>query len=188
MRWLLIGLCVGLSSCQTPYQRSGTYSSDAKSTPSKPSFQGPGPFSSSYRSTSSMAEKKSPNSSIDLRWPLKNGRVTQNFISGRHSGIDIGAPDGAEIFSSHAGHVIYAGRGFSGYGKLVIIEDGEIATFYSHCQKLLVHQNQWIEQGQVIALVGMTGHATGPHLHFELRRSRVPTDPLMYLPHDTVSE
>lgn len=116
-----------------------------------------------------------------LKWPVKNGRVSQPFVHGDHWGIDIAAPTGTKIYAAHSGHVVYSGHGFHGYGKFVILESGTMATFYSHCQKLLVRQGQWVEQGQLIAKVGRTGNATGPHLHFEVRQNRLPLDPLQYL-------
>jgi murein DD-endopeptidase MepM/ murein hydrolase activator NlpD len=118
----------------------------------------------------------------NLRWPLRIGKLTQYFGSDGHWGIDIAAPKGTKIFAAHAGQVLYSGKGFRGYGKFLIVEAGQIATFYSHCNSLLVKQGQWVEQGQQIATVGRTGNATGPHLHFEVRKNRTPVDPLVYLP------
>lgn len=117
-----------------------------------------------------------------LTWPVKTGRVSQYFVNGDHWGIDIAARKGTPIYAAHAGRVIYSGRGFRGYGKFIILESGNLATFYSHCNKLFVRQGQWVERGQLIGHVGRTGNATGPHLHFEVRRNRLPIDPLAYLP------
>jgi len=71
-------------------------------------------------------------------------------------GIDIAAPRGSDIFASHDGRILYAGRAFKGYGKLVIVEsfDGKWATFYSHCQKFFVKRGQKVNQGKVIATIG----------------------------------
>ena len=56
------------------------------------------------------------------------------------------------------------------YGKHIKVENGEITTLYAHCSKLLVQEGDVVTQGQKIAEVGETGKATGPHLHFEIRR------------------
>ena len=121
---------------------------------------------------------------IQLQWPIDEFRLSRGFKSGRkrHWGIDLAAPNGTSIQAAHEGLVIYAGRDFKGFGKLVIIENGAWATFYSHCSKILVKEGQWVNLGQKIALVGRTGRATGYHLHFELRRNRIPLDPEEFLP------
>jgi murein DD-endopeptidase MepM/ murein hydrolase activator NlpD len=56
-------------------------------------------------------------------------------------------------------------------------------TLYGHCSKLYVKRNQYVKKGQVIASVGKTGRATGPHLHFEVRKSGRAVNPLRYLPY-----
>ena len=56
------------------------------------------------------------------------------------------------------------------YGKHIRVENGEITTLYAHCSKLLVAEGDNVKQGQKIAEVGQTGRATGPHLHFEIKR------------------
>lgn len=121
--------------------------------------------------------------STTFTWPIKTGRFSRGFKGGRrpHMGIDISAPKGTPIYSAQDGVVLYAGREFSGYGKLVIIEQDSWATFYSHCNKILVNMGDKIKQGKQIATVGRTGNASGNHLHFELRKDRIPVDPLLYL-------
>ena len=57
------------------------------------------------------------------------------------------------------------------YGKHIKIRNGEAVTLYAHCSELLVKEGQEVKQGEKIALVGDTGKATGPHLHFEIRRN-----------------
>lgn len=116
--------------------------------------------------------------------PLPSSFVTSRFGKrGRefHEGEDLGAPQGAEILASAAGTVSYSGwRG--GYGKLIILKHPHgMETRYGHCSKLLVHPGQSIVQGQKIALVGQTGHATGPHLHFEVRKEEEPINPEPFL-------
>ena len=98
-----------------------------------------------------------------------------------HTGIDIGAARGSSILAANKGTVIYAGWQ-SGYGQTVIIDHGGgISTLYAHCSKLLVSAGQEVSTGDVIAKVGSTGLATGPHLHFEVRVDGSPVDPLKYV-------
>ncbi len=117
-------------------------------------------------------------------WPVE-GVVTSPFGNrwgNMHEGIDIGAPEGTPVFASAAGKVIFSGeRG--AYGLIVIIEHpGDWYTIYAHNSKNLVGQGATVKQGDKIALVGQTGRATGPHLHFEIRQGVKPLDPQKYLP------
>lgn len=95
-----------------------------------------------------------------------------------HSGIDIGADYGAPIPAVWAGQVIFA-QEYSGYGYTVILDHGNSTyTLYGHCQSLYVAAGQAVSQGQVIAAVGSSGNATGPHLHLELIRNNQYVDPI----------
>ena len=79
--------------------------------------------------------------------------------------------------------MIYSGSGLGSYGRVVIIKHaGRYSTVYAHNHRLLVTRGEFVERGERIAKVGATGRATGPHLHFEVRRDRKPVDPLLYLP------
>jgi murein DD-endopeptidase MepM/ murein hydrolase activator NlpD len=94
-----------------------------------------------------------------------------------HPGIDIGAPQGATIAASAGGRVIFAGW-YGGYGNAIIIDHGgSMSTLYGHCSQIFVSEGQDVQRGQAIGAVGMTGRATGPHLHFEVRVNGVPVDP-----------
>jgi murein DD-endopeptidase MepM/ murein hydrolase activator NlpD len=95
-----------------------------------------------------------------------------------HTGVDFGAPYGASIHAAGGGTVILAHYS-SGYGNCVVIDHGNgVTTLYGHCSALLVSTGDIVQQGQTIARVGATGMATGPHLHFEVRHSGVPVNPL----------
>lgn len=94
-----------------------------------------------------------------------------------HRGIDIAAAQGAPIVAAASGTVVYAGWERS-YGKVVIIDHGGgFSTTYAHCSELLVSGGRAVRKGQRIARVGATGVATGPHLHFEVRRDGVAIAP-----------
>ncbi|MDX6475873.1 MAG: hypothetical protein QOH95_1384 [Gaiellaceae bacterium] len=122
-------------------------------------------------------------SSAGLIWPV-NGPVTSPFgwRWGRmHQGIDIGVGYGTPIRAAASGTVIYCGWE-SGYGNLTVLDNGgNIATAYGHQSSIAVACGQQVSQGDVIGYVGCTGHCTGPHLHFEVRISGSPVDPLGYL-------
>ncbi|MEY4616642.1 MAG: hypothetical protein RJB66_1602 [Pseudomonadota bacterium] len=124
---------------------------------------------------------------FDFDWPVDQARLTRGFMPHAnprpHLGLDLAAARGTPIFASHGGHVIYAGSGFKGYGRFVIVEFGDRwATFYGHLDRILVQQGQSIKKGQIIGRMGRTGRATGNHLHFELRRDRKALDPIAFLP------
>lgn len=96
-------------------------------------------------------------------------RVSDNpIVSSYHTGLDIGADMGTLIKATHDGVVIQAGDNGT-YGKSVTIESGDLKTIYAHCSSVLVKKGKQIKTGENIAKVGMTGNATGPHLHFEIR-------------------
>lgn len=112
-------------------------------------------------------------------WPTM-GRVSSYFgYRGDHfhTGLDIPNHPGAPIHASKPG-VVVAAHWDGNYGKTIDISHGNgVVTRYAHCSKLLVHPGQHVAQGQTIALVGQTGHATGPHLHYEVRINGRPIDP-----------
>lgn len=117
-------------------------------------------------------------------WPLR-GTITAPFgrtmTRTHHSGIDIDGRTGDPIHAAADGRVIRAGR-TSNYGLLVVLaHDGGYTTWYGHASRLLVRKGDEVSRGQVIALVGQTGHAHGSHLHFEVRRGNRLMDPLAYL-------
>jgi len=120
-----------------------------------------------------------------LLWPVR-GKVTSKFGrrgSRMHDGIDIGAKEGTAVHAAASGEVVYADSRLSGYGKLVIIRHGRnLFTAYGHNQQMLVKKGARVRAGDVIARVGHTGRATGPHLHFEVRQGSTPVNPLAYLP------
>ena len=102
-----------------------------------------------------------------------------------HTGIDYGVPYGTPIKAANAGKVIYSGW-YGGYGKVVILDHGSCTgqpttTLYAHMSQQKVSVGQNVTRGQTIGLVGTTGYATGPHLHFEVRINGKPQNPNNYL-------
>lgn len=98
-----------------------------------------------------------------------------------HSGIDYAAPQGTKVLSAGAGVVTYVGQ-MSGYGNVVEVTHGNgLVTRYGHLSSFLAKEGQKVSTGTPIAKVGSTGRSTGPHLHFEVRRSDSAVDPARYL-------
>jgi murein DD-endopeptidase MepM/ murein hydrolase activator NlpD len=122
-----------------------------------------------------------------FRYPLPKGTVTSGFgsrvdpFTGRtitfHTGIDIGAPYGTQVFAARSGKV--ESTGYSEvYGNYVLLShDSGWETLYGHMSKIMVSAGGKVASGDTIGLVGSTGMSTGPHLHFETRRRGVATDP-----------
>jgi murein DD-endopeptidase MepM/ murein hydrolase activator NlpD len=102
-----------------------------------------------------------------------------------HTGVDLAAPQGTVVLASRAGRVLLV-ESISGYGTTVLLDHGEgWQTLYAHLHDAIVVSGAWLEQGQPLGTVGMTGSATGPHLHFELRRQGtelLALDPTPHLP------
>lgn len=117
---------------------------------------------------------------IKEKYKLKHavqGTVTSIFgvresdnkiVTAYHSGIDVAANKGTNIYASIGGEVIVAGTD-NAYGKYVMIQTDNMVTVYAHCSELKVKKGQKVKQGEIIAKVGSTGWSTGPHLHFEIR-------------------
>lgn len=98
-----------------------------------------------------------------------------------HSGQDIEAAWGAPVVSGASGTVSFVGWQ-NGYGQLVVIDHGGgLTTRYGHLSHIDVALNQAVSRGQLIGKVGSTGRSTGPHLHYEVRISDQPVNPLPYL-------
>jgi murein DD-endopeptidase MepM/ murein hydrolase activator NlpD len=120
-----------------------------------------------------------------FRWPIDRAAVGSPFgtRAGRqHEGIDLPAPIGTPVYAAADGQVVYAGSGIRGYGNLIVIQhEGDLLTVYAHNSELLVAQGDKVRVGQRIALSGQSGHASGPHLHFEVRSGQIPVDPVSYL-------
>ena len=88
-----------------------------------------------------------------------------------HSGTDLAAPHGTPVLATRAGRVAVSSP-MGGYGLTVILrhDNGQLESRYAHLSQVSVQPGEWVEQGEVIGLVGSTGTSTGPHLHFEMRQ------------------
>tara|TARA_B100000029_G_scaffold70008_1_gene62215 strand:- start:378 stop:1316 length:939 start_codon:yes stop_codon:yes gene_type:complete len=122
--------------------------------------------------------------------PTKDGWISSAYgkrldpISGKmqfHEGVDFAGRDGSAIEAVASGLVTWSGYRF-GYGNMVEINHGNgYQTRYAHHKKNLVVVGQKVDKGQVIALMGNTGRATGPHVHFEVVRNGTSINPIKYI-------
>lgn len=94
-----------------------------------------------------------------------------------HKGVDFRADRGTPVYAAGPG-VVREARRRNGYGRLVVISHGNgVETRYAHLHRIHVERGQFVPAGALIGAVGATGRATGPHLHFEVRRHGEPVDP-----------
>ena len=141
----------------------------------------PGPLPSAR--AAALADTPAPK----FAWPL-TGKVRRTFASaetkgGAHEGIDLLSPEGSAVRASAAGKVIFAGKGPDDYGLTVIVfHGGRWTTTYSFLSKVTVKEGDEVKAGERVGLVGETGMATEPQLHFEVRKNRVALDPAKFLP------
>lgn len=114
-------------------------------------------------------------------WPSQ-GRVVANFVPQQgKKGIDIAGRKGEKIHASSGGTVAYAGSGLAGYGNLIIIKhDNQFLTAYGNNAKNLVKEGQKVKAGQIIAEMGIIDRRFWG-VHFEIRKSGIPVNPLSYL-------
>lgn len=118
---------------------------------------------------------------IDFIWPAK-GRVLTGFSEPTSKGVDISGRMGDPVVAAAQGRVMYTGTGIRGYGKLIVIKhDNGFNSVYAHNREILVKEGQNVARGQKIAELG-DSDADAPKLHFEIRKSGKPVDPLRYLP------
>ncbi len=124
-----------------------------------------------------------------LRYPVDYARISSGFSLARrhpilnrvraHKGIDFAAPSGTPIKAAGAGRVVSRGRS-GGYGNVIVLSHGKgITTLYGHMLRFVrgLSVGDHVAQGQVIGYVGMTGLATGPHVHYEYRVNGVHKNP-----------
>ncbi len=124
-----------------------------------------------------------------LGWPT-NGLVSSPFgwrihpILNRrifHNGVDLDSPSGTPVRAAGDGRVILA-QTWGGYGRAVVIQHGgDVTSIYAHLSRYGTSVGRDVDEGDVIGYVGCSGLCTGPHLHFEVRESGSPVNPMKYL-------
>ena len=124
-------------------------------------------------------------SSKGFIWPVAKADgeyISSYFGDGRnHKGWDIAAPAGTAIYATLDGTVISSGWSCTGYGYCIEIDHGNgFTTLYAHCSTLRVSKGDKVSKGQVIANIGMTGNASGNHLHIETRLNGKAQNPDIY--------
>lgn len=122
-------------------------------------------------------------------WPVM-GQITGSFgerldpFSGEgafHTGVDISAPYGSEVHSTADG-IVETVDTRSGYGRVVIIDHGfGVTTWYGHLSGFASAEGSHVKRGEVIGYVGISGRASGPHVHYEVRMYGAPVNPARYL-------
>ena len=126
-----------------------------------------------------------------MAWPVPGyTRITSNYgmrthpITGvykLHTGVDVGAPLGANFVAANDGVVTKAGYN-GAYGNMVIIDHGGgVSTLYAHGSEIMVQVGQEVKRGDIVLKVGSTGYSTGPHAHFEVRINGKTVNPLDYI-------
>jgi murein DD-endopeptidase MepM/ murein hydrolase activator NlpD len=128
--------------------------------------------------------------------PVESGFISSFFgrrvdpftgYSAFHPGVDFAGPAGSEVVAVATGVVTWSGE-HVGYGNLVEVNHGNgLVTRYAHNSKVLVHVGETVQKGQVVSLIGSTGHSTGPHLHFEVLRGGNPVDPMVFINENATS-
>lgn len=122
---------------------------------------------------------------VTLAWPLA-APVGDGFGprgNRFHAGIDLVAAQGTPVAVAAAGRVVFAGFAAGGWGNLVIVAHADgVKTMYAHLAIVTVHRQELVAAGAALGTVGAGGHASGPHLHFEVRLRGAAVDPRSALP------
>src|SRR5690349_3026712 len=139
----------------------------------------------SLRSGGSAGNGKTPSGPVRFLRPVP-GPIGDPFGAPRngytHTGVDFPEPEGTPIAAAGVGTVIYAAYNGGGYGNLVVIQHRlGFTSWYGHLSRITAYVGEGVVGGTRIGYVGATGDATGPHLHFEVRRYDTPINPVPYL-------
>lgn len=128
------------------------------------------------------SKELAPGATGKLTWPAY-GPLGLGFSS-YHQGLDIGASYGTEVWAADGGTVLYEGTIYDGNGNHIILGHGrQRLTLYAHLSEILVKVDDQVYKGDLIGKIGMTGHTTGPHLHFEIwEKCNMPVNPMNFLP------
>jgi murein DD-endopeptidase MepM/ murein hydrolase activator NlpD len=125
--------------------------------------------------------------SLHFQWPVVGYHGITSPFGPRdgqfHHGADIACGTGQPLFASRTGRVVFAGDAGDVYGNAVAIDHGNTyMTVYGHMTQVTVKPGDVVRTGHKIGTCGMTGNATGPHVHFEIRYNGYVWDPMMFLP------
>ncbi len=114
--------------------------------------------------------------------PIGDGFGAPRGGGGTHDGLDFPVPYGTRVGAAGRGTTIYAAYNYGGYGNLVVVQHRlGYTTWYAHLSEITTWVGEQVVGGTRIGYVGSTGHSTGPHLHFEVRRYDTPVDPVPML-------
>ena len=175
---IVVPKTISLPAPATKSTKGGGTSSPSPKPPSQPPLMGPTDLPNSVVSGAT--------SRLALIWPI-NGRIVETFGTKKDfrtlDGIEIEAPEGAPFRAAANGTVVYVGNQLVGYGWLILIRhEDNVMSAYAYAQSVKVRENQQVTRGQVIGLVGTTGRATTPRLHFQVRENTHPVNPIPRLP------
>jgi murein DD-endopeptidase MepM/ murein hydrolase activator NlpD len=164
---------------------------DIKKNPSFPNYYFI-PYSESYINASNISRDYLFTDEDQFIWPITDPEKISSVLGFRnrkfHPGLDVPALKGMPILASMEGIVIYSNYNYKtedneGYGNVIILKHkNNFYTRYAHNMANFVKKGDFIKKGQIIGLVGSTGHSTGNHVHYELRCNDIPLDPLDFLP------
>jgi len=118
-------------------------------------------------------------------WPAKGTLLSKFGKQGEkvYKGIEIGLPKGSSVMAAAPGKVIYSGNAIPGYGNLVILEhSNSFFSVYGYNHKNLVKMDDYVGQGDKIALSGLPPNGQSARLHFEIRKGKAAVNPILYLP------
>ncbi|HSH06097.1 MAG TPA: peptidoglycan DD-metalloendopeptidase family protein, partial [Burkholderiales bacterium] len=165
-----------------PYSKENLAMLSSRGTPTAPAAPAPSATPAPAQPTA-PAPSASAAAAGETRfsWPAK-GKLLNGFSEPNNKGVDIEGKPGDPVVAAAPGRVMYTGTGIRGYGQLIVIkhEDG-YNSVYAHNRKILVKEGQTVARGERIAELGATD-SDRPKLHFEIRKSGKPVDPLKYLP------
>ncbi len=125
-----------------------------------------------------------------LSWPMDTNRGVSAYFQDptypfrylfEHSGIDLPASTGTPVKAVAPGYVAWTKKGRQYGNYVMIIHANGVATLYAHLSRIDVQADEFVSRGKIIGGVGSTGLSTGPHLHLEVRKNGIPTNPLNYL-------